>query len=234
MINRKDIKLLCQQDDEKKWFGNNVEIKGGVNYFLKDKGYIGNCLFNGREYDLSQYDIVIKPEHHNIINKIRNYPSLTKLYKSSGYFKIRTNDKRLKDKGELKCYVSFLKSKNRYKYIDNYENSNNSWKVITARAAYGAYSGFGYKKISSPDELYTDSYISFHVNSRKESICLLSYMETKFVNYLLSVRKISQDISENTCKWIPLVPLDKNWNNEEIYNHFKLTDEEIKLIENTL
>jgi|UniRef100_A0A6C0IYY7 hypothetical protein len=92
--------------------------------------------------------MIINPKHHNIIDKIINYDSLKTLYKSSGYFKVRTNDKRLKDKGELKCYVSYLKSKNRYKFIDNYNNLNNSWKVITSRAAFGAYSGFGYKNIS--------------------------------------------------------------------------------------
>ena len=234
MKGRKDIKLICHQDNEKKWFGNNVEIKGGVNYFLKDSEYNGDCLFNGIMYDLSKYDMIINPKHHSIIDKIINHESLDILYKSSGYFKVRTNDKRLKDEGELKCYVSYLKSKNRYKFIDNYDNKNNSWKVITSRAAFGAYSGFGYKNISDPNEIYTDSYISFHVKSYEEASSLLSYMETKYVNYLLSVRKISQDISENTCKWIPLVPLNKKWNNDEVYKYFKITKEEVKIIEDSI
>jgi hypothetical protein len=234
MKERKDIRLICHQDNGKEWFGNNVEIKGGVNYFLKDRDYNGNCLFNGYTYDLSKYDMIIKPKHHNIINKIINHDSLVKLYKSSGYFKVRTNDKRLRDEGELKCYVSFLKSKNRYKFINNYSNLDNSWKVITTRASFGAYSGFGYKNISGPNEIYTDSYISFYVNSYDEAVCLLSYMETKFVNYLLSVRKISQDISENTCKWIPLVPLNKKWNDKNIYEYFNLTEEEIKFVESSI
>ena len=59
-------------------------------------------------------------------------------------------------------------------------------------------------------------------------------METKLVNYLLSVRKISQDISENTCKWIPLVPLNKTWDDKSVYNHFNFTEEEINLIENSI
>ena len=33
---------------------------------------------------------------------------------------------------------------------------------------------------------------------------------------MLSIRKISQDISENTCKWIPLVPLDREWTDDKI------------------
>ena len=80
----------------------------------------------------------------------------------------------------------------------------------------------------------TDSYVSFHVKSYDEALSLLSYMETKYVNYLLSVRKISQDISENTCKWIPIVPLNKKWNNDEVYKYFEITEEEIKIIEESI
>ena len=47
------------------------------------------------------------------------------------------------------------------------------------------------------------------------------------------LRKISQDINETTCKWIPLPPLDKEWSDEEIYKYFKLTEDEIKLITDT-
>ena len=50
---------------------------------------------------------------------------------------------------------------------------------------------------------------------------------------MLSLRKISQDISESTCKWIPLPPLDRIWSNNDIYKHFNLSENEIKLIEET-
>ena len=35
MMKRKDIVFIKHEDDATKWFGNNVDIKGGVNYFLK-------------------------------------------------------------------------------------------------------------------------------------------------------------------------------------------------------
>jgi len=254
MKKRKDIKLICHEDNEKKWFGNNVVIKGGVHYFLKDKEHSGVCSFNGEPYDLSKYDIIVKPQFHNIIDKIKNHKSLDSLYRSSGYFRIRTNDNRLKNTGKIKCYVSTIrynkmtksikgnvrkeadneKSKNRCKYIENYDNSNNFWKVITTRAAHGAHSGFGFKCVSDPNEVYTDSYISFQVKNENEAKSLLSYIETKLVNYLLSVRKISQDISKKTCKWIPLVPLNKIWYDKDVYAYFKLTEDEITSIEKSI
>ena len=51
---------------------------------------------------------------------------------------------------------------------------------------------------------------------------MLSYLDTKFANYMLSIRKISQDISENTCKWIPLVPLDREWSDDKVCEYLKL------------
>jgi hypothetical protein len=70
------------------------------------------------------------------------------------------------------------------------------------------------------------------VSNENEAKSLLSYMKCKLSNLLLSLRKSSQDISEATCKWIPLPPLNNEWNDEEVYKYFKLSDE-IKLIKET-
>ena len=229
MLKRKDIVFIKHIDDATKWFGNNVEIKGGVNYFLKDIDHNGDCLFNGVTYDLSKYDAIIKPKYHKIIDIVSKMESISSIYRSSGFFKYNTNDKRLKDTGKVKCYVSLQKSKTRIMYLDKYDftEENTFWKVITARAAYGGFSGFGAKFIGKPDEIYTQSYISFRVNSEDEAKSLLSYLETPFANYMLSIRKISQDISANTCKWIPLVPLDRKWTDDAVYKYLKIKETDL-------
>ena len=223
MMKRKDIVFIQHEDDATKWFGN-VEIKGGVNYFLKDTSYHGVCLFNDTPYDLSKYDCIVKPKYHALIDIISRMESIVQTYCSSGYFKYRTNDSRLKNSGKIKCYVSTLKSKDRCKYIDEYvfNETNTFWKVVTARAAFGAFSGFGAKFVGTPNEIYTDSYISFRVKNEDEAKSLLSYLDTTFANHMLSIRKISQDISENTCKWIPLVPLDRIWDDKTICEYLKI------------
>jgi site-specific DNA-methyltransferase (adenine-specific) len=223
MLKRKDIVFIQHEDDATKWFGNNVDIEGGVNYFLKNTSHDGLCLFNGVQYDLSKYDCIVKPKYHKIIDIVMNMESIIKIYCSSGYFKYRTNDSRLKNNGKIKCYVSTLKSKDRCKYIDNYEfnETNTFWKVITARAN-GKSPKFGAKFIGKPNEVHTDSYISFRVNNEEEAKSLLSYLDTKFANHMLSIRKISQDISENTCKWIPFVPLDRIWTDDKVCEYLKI------------
>ena len=223
MIKRKDIVFIKHEDNATNWFGNIVDIKGGVNYFLKDSNYKGECKFNDTFYNLSKYDCVIKPEYHKIIDIVMNRESINKLYMGR-YFGIETNDKRFKDNGKIKCYVSTLKSKDRCKYIDNYEfNEKNSfWKVITPEASFKAFSGFGEKIIGKPNEVHTGSYISFRVNNEEEAKSLLSYLDTKFANHMLSVRKISQHINGDVCKWIPLVPLDYIWDDDKICHYLKI------------
>ena len=225
MMKRKDIVFIQHEENSKKWFGNNIDIEGGVNYFLKDASYDGLCLFNGEPYDLSKYDCIIKSKYHKIIDILSNTESIIKKYCSSGYFKYRTNDSRLKNNGKIKCYVSLQKSSDRCKYIDTYDfnETNTFWKVITARAN-GKNPNFGAKFVGNPTEIYTDSYISFRVNNEDEAKSLLSYLDTKFANHMLSIRKISQDISENTCKWIPLVPLDRTWTDDKVCEYLKIEE----------
>ena len=114
-------------------------------------------------------------------------------------------------------------------YIDDFvfDEKNTFWKVVTARAN-GKKQSFGTIFIGKPNEIYTDSYISFKVNSEDEAKSLLSYLNTNIVNKLLSICKISQDISENTCKFIPLVPFDREWTDEKVLEYLKISLKENK------
>ena len=221
MLKRKDIKFIQHEENSKKWFGNNVDIEGGVNYFMKDSSHNGLCLFNGEPYDLSKYECLVKPKHHTIIDKVKNEVSISSLYMGR-HFGIETNDKRFTENGKIKCFVSLQKSKDRCKLIDYDLNEKNTfWKVITAEAN-GKSPCFGFKTIGTPQEVHTGSYISFRVKDEKEAKSLLSYLETKFANHMLSVRKISQHINGDVCKWIPLVPLDRTWTDDQVCKHLKI------------
>jgi hypothetical protein len=57
---------------------------------------------------LSKYDVFVDGKYHGIIDKLINLESITTLYKSQDYYKIQTNDKRLKPEktNTIKCYVS--------------------------------------------------------------------------------------------------------------------------------
>lgn len=232
MINRSDIVYIKHYNDACEIFGNLVEIKGGVNYFLIDKNYNDLCDYNGTKIKLNEFDVIINSQYYNLVNKFSNHNKITDIYHGQGHFNVKTNNPNLCDNDELiKCYVS--QQKGFIKYIDNkyIKNDITTYKVITARASFGANSAFGNMFIGYPNEICSQSYILFEVKSEKEAKSLLSYMKCKLPNLLLSLRKSSQDISESTCKWIPLPPLTKEWSDKKLYKYYNLSTDDIKLIE---
>jgi len=238
MLSRTDIKIIKHFDDATKIFGNNVDIPGGVNYFLIDSEYNGKVLFNDVEVELNKYDILVRNvDYYKIIDKFSTLKGLDTICKGQSYSGINTNDNRLKTEkindDYVKCYVSKI---NGYEKWINKEDIKTScdystWKVITARAN-GENPRFGNKFIGKPGEVCNQSYIVFLVNTELESKSLLSYLNTRIVNKMLSIRKISQDIKPDTCKWIPIVPFDREWTDELLIEYFNLSDDEKEIIYN--
>ena len=236
---RKDILSIDHVDDSKIWFGPIVDIKGGCCILYKNTNHNGLCNFNSKLYDLNSNKIIINPKYLSIIDIFKNNESIDKLFIGRG--KIETNDERFSKtkipNNDIECWVSTKQSKNRKLYINKtLKEQEKYWKVISPTAVKGAYSGFDNDKlfVLNENQIHSGSYVSFKVQNEKKANSLLSYLKTEFVNKLLSIRKISQTISKDTLKYIPLVPLNTEWNDRKIYDHFKLSDEQIKLIENTV
>jgi hypothetical protein len=232
MMNRTDILYIKHYNDACKIFGNTISIEGGVNYFLIDEKYNGLCDYNGSKVKFNNFDIILDSKYCGIVNKFLENDKITDLYLGR-YFGIESNDKNLTDNNKLiKCYVS--QQKGFIKYIDKkfIKKEYNFFKVITAEAN-GCAGCFGNKFIGIENEVHTGSYISFRVSNENEAKSLLSYMKCKLPNFMLNLRKISQHINESTCKWIPLPPLNKDWNDEKVYKYFKLSKDEIKLVKET-
>jgi site-specific DNA-methyltransferase (adenine-specific) len=233
MLERTDIVYIKHFDDASKIFGNSVEIKGGVNYFIKDKNHYGDTIFNGTITKLNKYDVFVDSKYHTIIDKLLIFESITQLFMGR-YFKFETNSSLLNDDTNgIKCYVSKKKGLIKFVDINKITQEYKYWKVITPTGSHKAYSGFGDLYILNNNEIHTTSYIQFKVNNENEAKYLSSYLKCRLPNFMLSLRKNSQLISGSTCKWIPLPPLNKEWTDETVYKHFKLSEADIKLINDT-
>lgn len=214
----------------------NVKIKGGVSYYLIDKSFNGNTLFNDNVIEINKFDIILEPKYYNLINYIEKYckNNLSNLYASQGTYINSKSEKLIKDKKNndtILCYTS--QNKGFKSYIDTklITKDYNYWKVITTAAAYKGTSGFFKVFIGNNNEIHSRSYISFTVNSELEAKSLESYLKCKFTHVLLSSRKITHNLTnKNIFKWIPLVPLNKIWTNKEIYKYFNICDDLIKNI----
>lgn len=236
MLSRRDIRFINHIDDASSVFGSSVSIKGGINYFMVDRDYEGDCLYNGSMTDLSMLDIVVDGRFASLIKKVTSSTSIVSIYNPGATHKVRTNGKLngvevLSDDASLtKCYVSQQKGFVKYINQSNVTNPSPSWKVLTVAAAHGAGSGFGNTFVAQPSDIHTDSYVSFNAPSKKEAESLMSYLKTKLPNRLLGLRKPSQHVNEKTCEWIPLPPLDREWDDDSVNAYYELTKEEIALL----
>lgn len=111
--------------------------------------------------------------------------------------------------------------------------SRENGKLLQLRLTYNGTSGFANMFIGRPDEIHSKSYISFNVNSESEAESLLSYLKCKLPHVLLSMRKITHNLcNKEVFKWIPIPPLDRKWNNEDVYKLFNLSNDSINMIKN--
>lgn len=116
----------------------------------------------------------------------------------------------------------------------------NIWKVLTPRA-----NNIGTELnddnlnsfIAAPGTICTESYIVIGINlDLDENKCknLSIYLKTKFVRFLHSLAKASQDASSKTYRFIPMQDFSKKWTDKELYAKYRLTEEEIIFIESVI
>jgi site-specific DNA-methyltransferase (adenine-specific) len=228
MLSRKDIVSIHHIPNSRSiWPA--IDVKGGVNYFYLNKSYKGLTEFvtghSSRAIQLDKYDILVPdPRAYPLINKALKYPSVNTLYLSMWHFGMKTNFEHFKNKpsgnATVKCYVSAQKGGVKYvdpKYI---KNPYNFWKVFTPNGSGRGGDGFGKFIIASNREVASQTYFGFRVGSLAEAKSLKSYLETDFANYMVSLRKIDQHISESTLKWVPLPPLDREWTDAKVAKYF--------------
>lgn len=242
MMESNRIRLIKHFDDASEIFGKSVEIKGGVSYFLWDNIYNGDCNFNGVKIDIKLKDIILtNPMFMKISDKFENMISISSICDNSNIFGIdyrSGNGNKIVDSKENSDYVKVYTSKSKgfVKYINKnfIKKGNDHWRVATPRAATKGGEGFGNIFIVPKGEYTSDTYITFRVDNYLEAKSLASYLNTKVANFLLGLRKISQDIKPDTCRWIPIVPFDREWTDSQLYEYFNLTEEEINLIESSV
>lgn len=228
MLSRRDIEYIKHFENSREIF-KNVLINGGVNYFLKNSNYNGKIKINGEEIS-DDYDYLIQRKYDSILKKISKYDKITKIYMTNTY-NIETNDKRLKREYEdncIRCYVSKAKGFKLWINRDEIKKDYNFYKVLTPRANGGK--KFGNIFIANKDEVHSRTYFCFKVENENQANNLIKYLRTSIVCFLLSLKKITQNISTRTLELIPLVNLDEEWNDEKLIKFFELNEEEVSIL----
>lgn len=70
-----------------------------------------------------------------------------------------------------------------------------------------------------------------HNFSKEECENIISYIKTKFFRYLVSIKKKTQNGPRGVYQFVPLQDFSKSWSDQELYQKYNLTEEEINFIE---
>ena len=58
-----------------------------------------------------------------------------------------------------------------------------------------------------------------------------AYLRTRFVRFLVSLRKATQDATRHVYGFVPDVPLNREWTDDALYKRYGLSEDEIAFIE---
>ena len=238
-----------------------VKIRGGVNYFLWDRDYSGNCEFSTRvdgeilstaKRDLREGLGVLVRDNAatSIIKKVKSDKSVSEWVHSVGSFgaSLTTNfkgAKAMKFKGSIPLifgthvgYVRPNQIERNYEWVDQ-------WKVLLPKASSGDTNQdadgriidvvLGEPIALAPGSACTFTYVVaglFGTKSEAENYAY--FLATKFVRFLVLQRKATQDVRPDIFRFVPMMDMKRHWTDTDLYEHFGLTKKQVEHIEATI
>jgi site-specific DNA-methyltransferase (adenine-specific) len=237
-----------------------TQIKGGVSYFLWDSSWAGLCevttIEKGRQTspslqrNLADYDIFVRRnEAIPILNKVLEFSKKNKFSNLAAKvspiqpFSLRTNFKGSDSKVGLKNPVRVI-GNGGDTYIDRPTIPRNDdwiddWKVLLGRA-YGAgdtypHQIYNYPIVAEPGTACTETYLVINrFNDEIQSRRFALYLQTRFVRFLVSLRKMTQDIYNERFQFVPDLAMDQDWTDEKLYKMFDISVDEINFIDSMI
>jgi site-specific DNA-methyltransferase (adenine-specific) len=88
--------------------------------------------------------------------------------------------------------------------------------------------------IAPSPSVCTQTYLFFYVDSQREAESISSYLKTRFVRFLISLRKITQHATRATYTWVPMQTWERGWTDQMLYKKYGIGKDEIAFIESMI
>jgi len=208
-----------------------VKIRGGISYFLWDREHDGPCtiqtMWDGQEVGmpvarpLDQFDVFVRwNKAVPILEKViaKSEPALSARVSSQKPFGLRTFFHGAATPSGIKHPVKLYGSQ-RVSWIDRSGVLQNlewvdQWKVLMSRvqgtSAAVERIFLGKPIVAGPDEACTETYLVAGLfDTEAEAKRYAKYLRTRFVRFLVSLRKGTQDAARGVYGFVPDLPLDE-------------------------
>ena len=242
MLSDKRIAVLVDYSNSLDVFPN-VDVAGGVCYFIWDKTHSGKCKYtnyrNGietSEYrDLDEFDTFIRyPIAASIVKKVRakQEATLDQVVSSRKPFGLATNIKPL-ESGDIKLRFNGGIGLYKRDLISVGTDDISKYKIIisylTAEHAGQPDKNGQYRILSTmeklpPDTICTETYlVAGAFDSESEANHYMRYLKTKFVRFLVSLKAMTQHISKAMFNFVPVQDFSKTWTDSELFEKYEST-----------
>ncbi|GHT24236.1 hypothetical protein FACS189430_08810 [Bacteroidia bacterium] len=232
-----------------------LNIRGGVCYFLWNRDYKDDCkivnYIKGEvrlsKRTLLEENVPVFIRYNgaiSILRKVQHFKEETfdKYVSASKPFGMRSNFDQFKDKETPMCNIKLYRfGDNGYisqEQVLNNQNLISKFKVLLSKASPGGddypHSIVSQPIIARPNSVCTETYLVIKdMNSSQEARNLVSYIQTRFFRFMMSLVKNTQNISKSSYMLVPVQNLSESWTDEKLYKKYGITEEEIDFI-NTL
>lgn len=218
----------------------NVNIPGGINYFLYSQEYNGMVNFtihtNGKIVSQKRnlfedgLDIVLADYNlYSVLQKVKNstFSYMMDIIGEWNSFGIVGKKEILEKATTAEKFKNAIKVQCAYEQIryiklqDIPKNHNliSKWKVFTSKGNGGAgtlqdgkpVAIIGKSYVAEPNSICTDSLIPVgKFESKTEALNCRKYMATKFLRFMVGILKVSQNIYRNVYGFVPLQDFTQN------------------------
>ena len=235
-----------------------VNIAGGVNYFLWDKFYLGDCEIINCANNMPDIRSIRKLDEFDVFIRDNRAISIIHKFLENGDKKLSDNTFTRnpfgfvsKDRGEKEPifgeesvklissggegYVkrsSILKNRGE---IDKYKVTIG--KVVPSNGEVDTDPKIGYKVTTStrilyPNEIVTESYLMLHTfDTIEEAQSFAEYMALKFPRFMMKHTLSSMNISTQNFQFVPFLDYKQIWTDQMLYERYSLSEDEINYIE---
>ncbi len=227
-----------------------VEIKAGVCYFFWDRDNQGKCavttvraseIEGPIQRELGEFDIFVRDWRAlAILRKVidKQESTLSEVMSARTAFGIVSNFSeysRNRRSGDIRFYATSSQGRIEAwiapKAVLTNHDAITSWKAMVPKA--GSDGGqklpdivIGQPWIAEPPSICTQSFLFVCAGDRREAESISSYYRTRFVRFLVSLRKITQDTTRESYSWVPLQTWDRTWTDAELYEKYGITQNE--------